>query len=123
MPEPSSYGPPAERVAVLMSRALALAERGGGATAPNPMVGCVIVNDDGRILGEGFHPRVGDSHAEVYAIEMARRIGRPLRGTTVIVNLEPCASQGRTPPCVDALIAAGSKRVYYANPDPHDGKG
>jgi diaminohydroxyphosphoribosylaminopyrimidine deaminase/5-amino-6-(5-phosphoribosylamino)uracil reductase len=123
MPEPSFYGPPAERVAVLMSRALALAERGGGATAPNPMVGCVIVNDDGRILGEGFHPRVGDAHAEVFAIEMAKRIGRPLRGTTVVVNLEPCASEGRTPPCVDALVGVGAKRVYYANPDPHDGKG
>jgi diaminohydroxyphosphoribosylaminopyrimidine deaminase/5-amino-6-(5-phosphoribosylamino)uracil reductase len=106
-----------------MSRALALAERGGGATAPNPMVGCVIVDSEGRIVGEGFHPRAGDSHAEVFAMEMARRDGKSLRNTTVVVTLEPCAAHGRTPPCVDALIAAGVDRVYYATDDPHHGKG
>jgi diaminohydroxyphosphoribosylaminopyrimidine deaminase/5-amino-6-(5-phosphoribosylamino)uracil reductase len=123
MSDSSTYGPPAERMAVLMSRALALAERGGSRTAPNPMVGCVIVNDDGRILGEAYHTRAGEPHAEANALAQASAAGRPVRGTTVVVNLEPCASQGRTPPCTDALIAAGVKRVCYAIEDGAEGRG
>ena len=106
-----------------MERALALAERGGGATAPNPMVGCVIVGASGRILGEAFHRRAGEPHAEVLALAMARDAGHDVRGATVVVTLEPCAHHGRTPPCVDALVRAGVGRVLYAVEDPHVGKG
>ena len=106
-----------------MDRAIALAERGGGATAPNPMVGCVIADAGGRILGEGFHHRAGESHAEVLALRAAAASGEDVRGVTVFVTLEPCAHHGRTPPCVDALVAAGVARVVYAAEDPDVGKG
>lgn len=106
-----------------MDRALALAERGGGATAPNPMVGCVIAGVDGRVLGEGFHRRAGEPHAEVLALEAARSAGHDLAGATVVVSLEPCAHEGRTPPCADALIEAGVGRVVFGAEDPHTGKG
>jgi diaminohydroxyphosphoribosylaminopyrimidine deaminase/5-amino-6-(5-phosphoribosylamino)uracil reductase len=106
----------------LMERALALAERAGGATAPNPMVGCVIADAHGRILGEGFHHRAGEPHAEILALAMAREAGRDVRGSTVVVSLEPCAHHGRTPPCVDALVAAGVGRVVYGVEDPAAGK-
>jgi diaminohydroxyphosphoribosylaminopyrimidine deaminase/5-amino-6-(5-phosphoribosylamino)uracil reductase len=106
-----------------MARALALAERGGGATAPNPMVGCVVADDGGRILGEGYHARAGEPHAEVIALEHARRTGKLLAGATVVVNLEPCAHHGRTPPCVEALHSAGVGRVVYAIEDPYVGGG
>jgi diaminohydroxyphosphoribosylaminopyrimidine deaminase/5-amino-6-(5-phosphoribosylamino)uracil reductase len=111
------------RLGPLMDRALALAERGGGRTTPNPMVGCVIAADDGRVLGEGFHQRAGEPHAEVVALAAARDAGRDVRGATAVVTLEPCAHQGRTPPCVDALLAAGIGRVVYGVEDPHTGKG
>jgi len=106
-----------------MDRALALAERGGGATAPNPMVGCVIADEAGRILGQGFHRRAGEPHAEVEALAAARTAGHDVRGATAVVSLEPCAHQGRTPPCVDALVAAGIGRVVYGVEDPHTGRG
>lgn len=106
-----------------MRRALALAERGGGATTPNPMVGCVLVDAEGTILGEGWHARAGGPHAEVAALEAAARAGREVRGTTAVVSLEPCAAYGRTPPCVDALVAEGVARVVYGARDPHAGKG
>src|SRR5687768_892166 len=123
MAHSTNPAPPAEWVATLMARALALAERGGGATAPNPMVGCVVTDDRGRILGEGFHARAGEPHAEILALEKARRSGKLLAGATVVVNLEPCAHHGRTPPCVEALRAAGVDRVVYAIDDPHVGRG
>jgi diaminohydroxyphosphoribosylaminopyrimidine deaminase / 5-amino-6-(5-phosphoribosylamino)uracil reductase len=98
-----------------MRRALALALRGRGTTAPNPMVGAVIVLD-GAIVGEGFTQPFGGAHAEVQALAAA---GHSSRGATVYVTLEPCAHHGKTPPCVDALIAAGVARVVYAASDPN----
>jgi diaminohydroxyphosphoribosylaminopyrimidine deaminase / 5-amino-6-(5-phosphoribosylamino)uracil reductase len=98
-----------------MDRALELAARGRGTTWPNPMVGAVLVRDDGPV-GEGWHERAGESHAEVRALQMA---GDKARGATLYVTLEPCAHQGRTPPCADALIDAGVARVVVAVEDPN----
>lgn len=98
-----------------MQRALALARRGMFSAAPNPRVGCVIVKD-GRIIGEGFHERAGEPHAEVHAL---RQAGEGARGARVYVTLEPCAHTGRTPPCADALIAAGVGEVIVACTDPN----
>src|SRR4051812_12360241 len=99
---------------VYMRRALDLARRGWGQTAPNPMVGAVVVLGD-SIVGEGFHARYGAAHAEVMAL---RQAGDHARGATVYVSLEPCAHYGKTPPCADALIEAGVTRVVIAAPDP-----
>lgn len=98
-----------------MRRALELAERGWGRVAPNPMVGAVIVRD-GVVVGEGWHAEFGGPHAEVVAIRDAE--GRT-RGATMYVTLEPCAHQGKTGPCTEAIIAAGITRVVYAVPDPN----
>ena len=98
-----------------MARALDLAERGRGETNPNPMVGCVVVKDD-RVVGEAWHRRAGSAHAEVLALE---RAGERARGATLYVNLEPCAHQGRTPPCAPRLAAAGLRRVVAAVRDPN----
>jgi diaminohydroxyphosphoribosylaminopyrimidine deaminase/5-amino-6-(5-phosphoribosylamino)uracil reductase len=97
-----------------LARALALAERGRGTTSPNPMVGCVVVRD-GQVVGEGYHERAGGPHAEVVALEAA---GERARGATVYVTLEPCNHVGRTPPCVDLLLARGVSRVVIGMPDP-----
>ncbi|OOG54694.1 riboflavin biosynthesis protein RibD [Rhodanobacter sp. B05] len=97
-----------------MAHALRLAERGLFTTQPNPRVGCVIALGD-QVVGTGFHARVGEPHAEVYALRAA---GEGARGATAYVTLEPCAHQGRTPPCADALIAAGIRRVVIASEDP-----
>jgi diaminohydroxyphosphoribosylaminopyrimidine deaminase/5-amino-6-(5-phosphoribosylamino)uracil reductase len=121
--QPASGDSVAQGAASLMARALALAERGGGATTPNPMVGCVVADVSGRILGEGFHARAGEAHAEVLALDQATRQGRDPAGATVVVNLEPCAHHGRTPPCVEALRDAGVGRVVYAVEDPYVGHG
>jgi diaminohydroxyphosphoribosylaminopyrimidine deaminase/5-amino-6-(5-phosphoribosylamino)uracil reductase len=98
-----------------MARALELARLGLATTDPNPRVGCVIVAGD-RVVGEGWHRRAGGPHAEVFALEAA---GRLARGATAYVTLEPCAHHGRTPPCADALVAAGIGRVVYAMRDPN----
>jgi diaminohydroxyphosphoribosylaminopyrimidine deaminase/5-amino-6-(5-phosphoribosylamino)uracil reductase len=102
-----------------MARALRLAQRGLFTTTPNPRVGCVIVRD-GAVVGEGFHERAGEPHAEVRALTEA---GRRAAGATVYVTLEPCNHHGRTPPCVDALVEAGVRRVVAAMRDPHRGAG
>ena len=98
-----------------MLRALKLAERGRGATRPNPIVGAVLVRR-GTVVGEGWHSAAGRDHAEVVALKQA---GARARGATLYVTLEPCAHTGRTPPCVDALIAAGVKRCVVGMRDPH----
>jgi diaminohydroxyphosphoribosylaminopyrimidine deaminase/5-amino-6-(5-phosphoribosylamino)uracil reductase len=98
-----------------MQRALELAARGLTTTQPNPRVGCVIARK-GRVLAEGWHQRAGESHAEVAALTSA---GEKAAGATAYVTLEPCSHHGRTPPCVDALIAAKVARVVYAVTDPN----
>jgi diaminohydroxyphosphoribosylaminopyrimidine deaminase/5-amino-6-(5-phosphoribosylamino)uracil reductase len=98
-----------------MLRALTLALRGWGWTAPNPMVGAVVVQE-GTVVGEGWHAEVGGPHAETQALAAA---GARATGADVFVTLEPCNHQGRTPPCVDALIAAGVRRVIVAVEDPN----
>jgi diaminohydroxyphosphoribosylaminopyrimidine deaminase/5-amino-6-(5-phosphoribosylamino)uracil reductase len=104
-----------------MDRALALAERGKGWTSPNPMVGAVIVGRDGAILGEGWHEQYGGPHAETNALADARARGNTdqLAGSTLYVNLEPCAHEGKTPPCDQQLVAARFGRVVIAQQDPH----
>lgn len=98
-----------------MARALRLAVRGLYTTTPNPRVGCVLVRD-GRIVGEGWHEKAGQPHAEVHALAAA---GELARGATAYVTLEPCSHFGRTPPCADALIKAGVNRVVAAMQDPN----
>ena len=102
----------------LMARALALAGQGLYTTTPNPRVGSVIVKD-GAVIGEGFHLRAGEPHAEVNALGDARARGNDPRGATMYVSLEPCNRHHRTPPCVDAVIAAGIARVVAAMRDPN----
>ncbi|HEV8163333.1 MAG TPA: bifunctional diaminohydroxyphosphoribosylaminopyrimidine deaminase/5-amino-6-(5-phosphoribosylamino)uracil reductase RibD, partial [Actinomycetota bacterium] len=97
-----------------MARAVALAEGGRGTASPNPMVGAVLVMD-GHVVGEGYHRAPGEPHAEVAALAAA---GEAAAGATCYVTLEPCAHQGRTPPCADALLQAGVARVVAALPDP-----
>ncbi|MEB3294884.1 MAG: bifunctional diaminohydroxyphosphoribosylaminopyrimidine deaminase/5-amino-6-(5-phosphoribosylamino)uracil reductase RibD [Synechococcales bacterium] len=98
-----------------MQRCLALAKQALGRTAPNPLVGAVIVQA-GTIVGEGFHPQAGKPHAEVFAL---RQAGDRAKGATLYVNLEPCSHYGRTPPCADAVIAAGIQRVVVGMVDPN----
>jgi diaminohydroxyphosphoribosylaminopyrimidine deaminase / 5-amino-6-(5-phosphoribosylamino)uracil reductase len=101
-----------------MARALALAERGLYTATPNPRVGCVVVKD-GEVIGEGWHARAGEAHAEVAALADAHTKGQDANGATLYVTLEPCDRHGRTPPCVDALLAAGIARVVAAMQDPN----
>lgn len=99
-----------------MARALELARRGLFSTHPNPRVGCVIVAAGGEIVGEGWHVRAGEPHAEVHAL---RQAGERARGATAYVTLEPCSHHGRTPPCAEALVRAGVGRVVAAMQDPN----
>src|ERR1700730_4518251 len=103
MPEASDF----------MGRAIELSK--GGYPAPNPRVGAVIVKD-GEIVGEGYHSHAGGAHAEVVALQKA---GEKAKGADLYVTLEPCAHHGKTPPCTNAIIEAGIKRVYYAVTDPN----
>ncbi len=102
-----------------MRQALDLAEAAIGLTEPNPRVGCVIVDADGRVIGSGHTQEAGGPHAEVMALRDAAARGADVRGATAYVTLEPCSHHGRTPPCCDALIAAGLKRVVSAVQDPN----
>ncbi|MFM7269145.1 MAG: bifunctional diaminohydroxyphosphoribosylaminopyrimidine deaminase/5-amino-6-(5-phosphoribosylamino)uracil reductase RibD [Cyanobium sp.] len=98
-----------------MRRALALAALGEGRTSPNPVVGAVVLDGAGMLVGEGYHARAGEPHAEVGALAQA---GERARGGTLLVTLEPCCHHGRTPPCSEAVIAAGIARVVVAMADP-----
>src|SRR5438876_7833002 len=98
-----------------MAQALALAERGRGYVEPNPLVGAVVVRD-GRLVGEGWHQRYGQAHAEVNALAAA---GEAARGAALYVTLEPCCHFGKTPPCTDAIVRSGIRRVVAANEDPY----
>ncbi|HET9323853.1 MAG TPA: bifunctional diaminohydroxyphosphoribosylaminopyrimidine deaminase/5-amino-6-(5-phosphoribosylamino)uracil reductase RibD [Gaiellaceae bacterium] len=98
-----------------LRRALELAERGRGTTRPNPVVGAVVARD-GEVVGEGWHERKGDPHAEVIALEAA---GERARGATLYVTMEPCTHHGRTPPCTDAVLTSGVARVVAASLDPN----
>jgi len=100
----------------LLRRALELARAGTGLAAPNPYVGAVIIDAKGNVVGEGTYTYAGVTHAEILALEAARESAR---GGTLYINLEPHAHQGRTPPCTDALIAAGIRRVVASMPDPN----
>ena len=101
-----------------MELALSLAERGAGRVSPNPMVGAVIVKN-GRIIGEGWHARYGGLHAERNALADCEKLGENPKGATIYVTLEPCCHHGKTPPCTDALIAAGIARVVIGSEDPN----
>ncbi len=104
----------------LLLRAVALAEQAIGVSDPNPRVGCVLHGADGQLAGEGCTQQAGGPHAEVMALRDAASAGRPVAGGTAWVSLEPCAHHGRTPPCADALVAAGLARVVVAVRDPFD---
>ncbi len=101
--------------AAAMRRAIALSAAGFGTTSPNPPVGCVVLDPAGRIVGEGYHERKGEAHAEAQALAAA---GSAAAGATAVVTLEPCNHQGRTPPCRQAIIDAGVRRVVVALIDP-----
>jgi diaminohydroxyphosphoribosylaminopyrimidine deaminase/5-amino-6-(5-phosphoribosylamino)uracil reductase len=108
-----------------MRLALRLARKAYGATSPNPMVGAVLVHG-GEIIGRGWHRRAGLPHAEIEALRDAQERGHSPRGATLYVTLEPCCTHGRTPPCTDAIIAAGIKKVVVGATDPnpkHAGRG
>src|SRR4051794_14114733 len=99
-----------------MWRALALAETPGVPLGPNPRVGCVLLDDAGATVAEGFHRGAGTPHAEADALT---RAGDRARGTTAVITLEPCNHHGRTGPCAEALVAAGVRRVVFAQDDPN----
>ena len=108
-----------------MKLALRLARRGYGSASPNPMVGAVLVKG-GKIIGRGWHHKAGEPHAEIEALRNAQRRGHATKGATLYVTLEPCSTHGRTPPCTDAIVAAGIKKVVAGATDPnprHRGKG
>ena len=102
----------------LMSVAFDLAKRGIGNVAPNPPVGAILVNEDLEVA-EGWHAKYGGPHAEAACLAAARSSGIETQGATIIVSLEPCGHEGKTPPCSQAIIDAGIRRVIYSHPDPH----
>ncbi len=101
-----------------LHEALALAQQSVGLSEPNPRVGCVIGHADGRVLAQGFTQAAGQAHAEAHALAQAQQAGAVVRGSTAWVTMEPCSHHGRTPPCADALIAAGVSRVVIGVGDP-----
>src|SRR5438046_7782801 len=108
-----------------MHLALTLAKRGYGTTSPNPMVGAVLVRR-GEIIGRGWHRRAGEPHAEIEAIRDAEARRKKVAGATLYVTLEPCSTHGRTPPCTEAILAAGIRHVVVGATDPnpqHQGNG
>jgi len=117
MPPPKPSFTPADHAA--MREALALAAQAIGLTEPNPRVGCVLVDAHGQVLGRGHTQQAGGPHAEVMALRDAQARGHATRGATAYVTLEPCSHHGRTPPCCDALLAAGVARVVSAVTDPN----
>lgn len=117
MPD-SNIQVPTANDAIWMARALQLAAKGLMTTGVNPRVGCVLVKDE-RLIGEGWHERAGEGHAEVMALRDAERRGNAVREATAYVTLEPCAHHGKTPPCAEALIKAGVSRVVAAMEDPN----
>lgn len=102
-----------------MQRAIQLAKLGMGHTSPNPMVGCVIVNQNGEIIGEGWHKKFGNPHAEIEALNNARENNHDVRGATVYVTLEPCSHYGKTPPCAKRLVEERVSRVVIGMRDPN----
>ena len=110
---------PAERIAAAFSRAVELASEFRGATAPNPPVGCVILDREGVILAEAAHRRAGEAHAEATAIEACRTAGMLGCIHTIVVTLEPCNHHGRTAPCTEAILATGARTVWYGAADPN----
>src|SRR5215469_2150332 len=99
-----------------MRRCLKLAQRAAGRTSPNPLVGALVVADDGTIIAEGYHEKAGQPHAEVIALD---RAADRARGQTLYVNLEPCCHFGKTPPCSERVISSGVKRVVFGTLDPN----
>src|SRR5262249_12520689 len=110
---------PEEKHLDFMRQALDLARQGTGLASPNPYVGAVVVDAEGKILGSGFHTYDGVKHGEVVALEQAQSKGKSLKDATLYVNLEPCCHQGRTGPCTEATIASGIKKVVIAMRDPN----
>ena len=106
----------AERKSELMAQALSLAGRAEGMTSPNPLVGAIVLDADGEIAGRGWHQKAGEPHAEVLALQEA---GARARGGVLILTLEPCSHQGRTPPCAPFVVDAGVARVIAAVSDPN----
>ncbi|HEX2788334.1 MAG TPA: bifunctional diaminohydroxyphosphoribosylaminopyrimidine deaminase/5-amino-6-(5-phosphoribosylamino)uracil reductase RibD [Ignavibacteria bacterium] len=102
-----------------MFRCLELANKGAGYVSPNPLVGSVIVKD-GQIIGEGYHEKYGEAHAEVNAINNAKSKGYDLKGTELYVNLEPCSHSGKTPPCAKAIVSEGIQKVFIGMQDPYE---
>ncbi|KXK03692.1 MAG: pyrimidine deaminase [Chlorobi bacterium OLB4] len=101
-----------------MMECIKLARKGAGSVSPNPLVGCVIVKGN-KIIGKGYHRKIGSDHAEVVAVNDAKRRGHSLKSAVVYVNLEPCSHFGKTPPCTDLLIAEGVKKVVIGSTDPN----
>ena len=102
---------------IYMQRCLDLAQKASGKTYPNPLVGCVIVHND-QIIGEGFHEKAGENHAEINAINSVKNPGL-LKDSTIYVSLEPCAHFGKTPPCANKIVEIGFKKVVIGTLDSH----
>ena len=98
-----------------MKKCISLAKKALGKTSPNPLVGCVVLNADGDVIATGYHKKYGDFHAERDALNKIQNA----KGCTLVVNLEPCCHQGKTPPCTDIIIEKGIKTVVYGMKDPN----